>query len=596
LKIGISNKIITGTALTVIIPLVLTGLFEYFYFLDILKENSIAEEKNSILQTEQQFSFIQDDVKTYTHSLIHDEIVQKIIYSEEFNSIANNTTDKYDFLESISEQYDVYDHLIDLASLRDYLHSIIILTEDDYIFSSIESFNHPYLSKIMKEDWYTSFVESGEDFNYSEPHFIDITGVERDVVSYITKIKDTENTDVSVCTFIININYDYLENLFDIKSSNFESFICMTEDNNLIYNSEDTDIDTFNKIKNQDFTKNYSTSSNNGFYIACKSETSNWKYMSYSSFDLLYKRVENILYILIIIIIISFVLTLIINIPITHSITKPIKNLSKSMDIASKGNLNIQVDVTTKDEISNLCIGFNYMINQIRNSLKKKVEYEREKKCLEFDLLIAQINPHFIYNVLNAVIYMARKEKTKDIITIIESFINILQKSLVIESDSLLFTIEKEINFTKSYIQIQQFRYRDRFKLVWDIDKNLYNCLIPKTLLQPLVENAIYHGICPNTEKGLIKISIKDGFDIIMISVEDNGLGMDPKEIDLIKNKKNEDIIKDGRKHIGIINIRDRIKFLFGKNYGIDIVSEKNKGTKIFITLPKKISSKTAKK
>jgi hypothetical protein len=132
LKFGITSKIIIVTAIAVTISLVLTGLFEYFYFLDILISNSIDDEKINLKQTEQQFSFIQDDVKTYSQDIIVDSVVREILYS-------NNK--EYD----IFEEYDIFNHFVNLTALRDYVHSIILLTANNYMFGSIERINNNYL-------------------------------------------------------------------------------------------------------------------------------------------------------------------------------------------------------------------------------------------------------------------------------------------------------------------------------------------------------------------------------------------------------------------------------------------------------------------
>jgi two-component system, sensor histidine kinase YesM len=579
LKHGISSKIISGTALAVLISLVLMGVFEYYYFTNILKDKAIDDDKIRLGQTEQQFSYIQNDLKTYSRDILIDTQIQDIL---KIVTIQND----YNYLLTV---FEINKRLQQFSSMRNYIHSILIVTQNGSVYGSLESYNNSYIANSLSEGWYQVFLHKKTNHYFSPPHNIKITGIQADVVSYITNIKDLENSNSILGRLIINVNYNYLNKIFVSNGKNSESFWCLSEDNTKIFQniSNQKNVPVPKEVLGKKQLNSTLLSKDNGYYIAKSSPVSKWKFVSFSSYSRLYSRVGKVLYIFIIIIIISFILILTINIPIIHNIIKPLKKLAKAMDIVSAGNLDIKIDISTNDEIEHLYNGFNNMLSQINNFLKSKVEFEKERRQMEFDLLLSQINPHFIYNVLNTVIYMARKEKNTDIVNIIESFINILQKSLTLGSDGLFFTIEKEIAFTKSYIQIQKYRYRNKFKVTWNVAENLNECFIPKTLIQPLVENALYHGICPKSTAGEIIVTVKELGNDISICIEDDGIGMSSDDINTLLYK-NDKIIKNGRQHIGIINIRDRIKFLYGENYGLKITSSLEKGTKISVNIPKK--------
>ena len=146
--------------------------------------------------------------------------------------------------------------------------------------------------------------------------------------------------------------------------------------------------------------------------------------------------------------------------------------------------------------------------------------------------------------------------------------------------------ISQEIEIVNHYVEIQKFRYSDLFELIWNVDNNLLDCLIPKTLIQPLVENSIFHGICPKDEKGTIRIAVQKDEKGICIEIEDNGIGMEQDKVQFILNGEGKLVSNDSIRHIGVANIRDRIRYLYGEEYGICIESSVDKGTRVILHVP----------
>ncbi len=270
---------------------------------------------------------------------------------------------------------------------------------------------------------------------------------------------------------------------------------------------------------------------------------------------------------------------------ITQSILKPIKKLGKIMERVENGNLN--VDMMTpkyRDEIGDLTRKFNHMLGKI-NSLMKKVYTEQEKlRKEEIKVLQAQINPHFLYNTLDTIIWMSRENDKESIAAIAKSLIKLFR--IGVNRGAEMISIAEEIEHVESYMSIQHIRYSDKFDYSINLPESLLKYRTLNIILQPLVENSIYHGIKEKREKGLISIAAYEKEDCIIFEVKDTGKGMSERKLKALNNtlKKN-----DGEKidSYGLINVNRRIKLYFGDAYGLEYESIENLGTTAVIRIPK---------
>jgi len=273
-----------------------------------------------------------------------------------------------------------------------------------------------------------------------------------------------------------------------------------------------------------------------------------------------------------------------------EGITKPITHLSRQMQKTDYRELNPLEIVQTGDEIQILYECFNEMMEEIKQGIESRIEYEKQKKEMEFDIMLSQINPHFLYNVLNTVVYLANAGKNKEVTNIIKSMIYTMQETLNMGDRTLETTIENELDLTKAYLEIQKYRYPDRYDIHIKIDPELKEYKVPKTIIQPLVENAILHGILPMDKTGTIKIEVYQQESNLLIDVTDDGIGIADDRLEMF-NKRAAIVYPTngkGRKHIGISNIRDRIEYLYGDSCGMTIKQISTGGTSIHIKLPLK--------
>lgn len=263
-------------------------------------------------------------------------------------------------------------------------------------------------------------------------------------------------------------------------------------------------------------------------------------------------------------------------------IIKPINVLKTHMDVADAGNLDVRVDLPNKDEIGMLANSFNNMITRIEN-LKDQVIHEQEdKRKYEFEALQQQINPHFLYNTLDTIIWMS-EVSDPDVVPTVEALASLFRLSL--NKGKEVITVEEEMAQVRNYLFIQKKRYGDILNHEIIIEDNVKDFKTIKLIVQPLVENSIYHGLKMRRGPGNIKIHAYSDEYKLNISISDDGVGMGQEIIDSISQKKYEYLDNKGS-GIGIKNVHERIQLYFGDEYGLKYSSERGKGTNVTISLP----------
>ncbi len=267
---------------------------------------------------------------------------------------------------------------------------------------------------------------------------------------------------------------------------------------------------------------------------------------------------------------------------LSNLITRPIKKLMRNMTLVEKGKFDNLPAVQSNDEIGLLAIRFEQMSSELKQLVERIYQEEEQKSEAEIRALQAQINPHFLYNTLNSVKWIASMQRSDKIVDMTEALISMLRYTT--SHVGALVTIREEMENIEHYITIQKVRFFNRIHVEYDVDDTLLNDKILKLTVQPIVENAIFHGIAEHEEEGKITIRIYREDRNIIIAVNDNGKGMDEETIEHLKR----DVLgaEGNFNGIGISNVHSRIQRIFGLNYGIHFVSEQGKGTTFFVRIP----------
>lgn len=279
--------------------------------------------------------------------------------------------------------------------------------------------------------------------------------------------------------------------------------------------------------------------------------------------------------------IILFVIIVTYSMVVNRRITNPIIALTEKAKQFGKRDFSQAKPIHTNiTELEILDDSFNEMTGHITSLMKKQIENERSLHQAELELLQAQINPHFLYNTLDSIVILAESDRSEDAVDMITSLSTFFRNSLSEGAD--IHTIRAEFAQAESYLKIQQIRYSDILAYSINVSDEIQNRLIPKLILQPLIENALYHGIKNRRGKGLITITGTREGEKIFLRVHDNGAGMDQERLDMLQNG----IYQEKRGSFGLWNVHQRIRLYCGESYGLSFESTPGEGTTVTVTLP----------
>lgn len=287
--------------------------------------------------------------------------------------------------------------------------------------------------------------------------------------------------------------------------------------------------------------------------------------------------------IIIILMIILFVLIVAMSYYIPLSITRRLRELCDITDKIAEGDLTVTANVEGEREVVALSNSMNTMIVKINELIDQVTKEQKRLRRSEFELLQAQINPHFLYNTLDAIMWLAETGETKQAVNMVRSLSDFFRTSLNQGKD--IISVEEELKHVSSYLEIQHVRYQDILNFTVDVPKELNSYHIPKITLQPLVENALYHGIKNRRGLGEIKITGNTEENYFAIIVEDNGIGMTPERLKQVVDAMNNAKPEEGDIY-GLYNVNERIKLNVGEEYGLYISSANGEGTKVEVRLP----------
>lgn len=439
-----------------------------------------------------------------------------------------------------------------------------------------------YKTIIDKKGYYILRLNAGEkaDSNINENY-----------VSFIRVINDMESQK-AIGTLIINIDESYFVNCYkDIVSKNGTNILLMDENNESIVNLKE--VSDFNQIselvikklvKSSD-QKEYNSiiekvKGQNYIFSLLKIEDYNWTIVSKIPFKELSKESNTFYFMTFIVTIMNGILMFIGAISISRLITNPIKKLLRSMKGIENGEFNkVNIEVGN-DEIGKLRDGYNIMVLEIEKLINRIIDEEKVKRKAELSVLQAQVKPHFLYNTLDAMGYLALSGKCDEVYEALEALGGYYRTSL--SKGREIITLGEEIDIVKNYFLLQRLRYGDIFTDTYEVDENVLHLKILKLVLQPIAENALYHGIKPKGEKGNIKLTVVLIDNLMKISIEDDGVGMTEEELDRVVSDK----IENNNLSFGLRGTIERLRIFYGISQVYEIESRKRYGTKVTIKIP----------
>ena len=363
------------------------------------------------------------------------------------------------------------------------------------------------------------------------------------------------------------------------------SFI-VDEKNELIYHPQQRIIQSNAKEENLDFISDkgdgvYITEDQKNTIALATIPSTGWRIVGVSYLnDSLKEAVSEIKKNTLWIFLTVFSLIIVMSISVSRYIARPITNMVKVMRNVDDNRFDVYTHENRFTEIQQLSGSYNYLIDHVKELMIQVKEEQEELRKSEMNVLQAQINPHFLYNTLESILWMSERGNNKGASEMVAALGKLLRISLNKGGDFI--PISQEIAHAQSYLTIQQIRYQNQFHYSIEADESILTSATIKIIIQPFLENALYHGIERMVDEGNIAIKVKDKNDKILIQIIDDGIGLSPEALQSIEDGK--DSQKGG---IGIRNVHQRIQMYFGKEYGVEITSELDVGTTINIWLPK---------
>lgn len=580
-KHSIKNKILLFFIVIMILPIITLGVFTSAVYTRVI-------EKKVNQHTNQMINQIQLNIENYIQSV--EDIIIYISESEEVLEYNNEDTDNENMqLEvRLRKQLSLY-----RKANPEILGILIVNNKDKYISNDLEKNTR---DPLTNEKWYKQAINSPNEVQfYSNPIGRNITSYLQysadDVFTIVKAMKDNKSGEVKGVV-LIDINLKKIEDIIEDNYIGKKGFFYILDKNNKVVYSPINPI--IYRIKTDYFNENSSNIikviNDETFKIMYNtSNITGWKTIGVFSLKEILQDVTAVQRFTVVVVIITAVLAVISAILFTNSIVTPINELNKLMKKVESGDLESKFDNKKyKDEFGKLGESFNHMIEEIKKLIEMVYKEQREKRKAEIEIFQAQIKPHFLYNTLDTIGWMAEDYGAKDIVTIVTALTKVFRIALSKGREIIL--VKEEIEHINSYMIIQKVRYEDKVDYIINYDEDILNSQILKLIIQPIVENAIYHGLKQKRGKGFIEIEFRKLENNILIKISDNGAGIDEDKLSEINTMLNSDnicsVTSENGSGYGVYNVNTRIKYTYGAKYGLKYFSEVAKGTTVEIRIP----------
>lgn len=450
--------------------------------------------------------------------------------------------------------------------------------------------------KVADQKWYQNARSEIENIHFSTPHvqnlFDDGTFRYHRVVSLSRSVDINDGSTSGSGVLLVDMKYSVLEDMLERineTSSGIYYYLC-SRDGEIIYHPRWTEInrglfkEKNNKVASyEDGIYEMKTDGQKENIVVGSVAYTGWKLIGVVPESVQETSINKFRYYIITTTLILVMMLLQVNRFISRKISRPIRELDESVKAYEAGAMP-DIYIGGSAEIRHLGYSVQKSYEQIEALMKEIIQQQTERRKSELDALQSQINPHFLYNTLESITWMIEAQRNKEAVVMISELAKLLRVSL--SRGKTIISIGDELQHSRSYMNIQRVRYKERFKVEFLIDEEIKNYCIVKLVIQPLLENAIYYGVgnMDEDDDGQILIRGEKKGEDIYISIEDNGMGM-PEDIRGNILTDNSKVPKHGS-GVGVINVHSRISLMFGPEYGLEVYSELDEGTKVVIHIP----------
>lgn len=554
--------------------MLVTILAMLFVGITLYNKVSNLAEQNATIHTRQIIDQVNTNLDYYLRGMMEiSNYLNGIIYYNE--DIPN---------KKLTEQMNVI-----LNSRKDII-TLAVFSNEGELVAGVPSYKIKDNVNITEQDWFKAPLEEPSALFFSSPHVQNIfEGQHSWVVSLSREITFNRGEKKVQGVLLVDMNFSAIDQLCKKVNLGKKGYIYIIDSKgNIVYHPQQQLINVGLKRENIDdvldhvfgrYFDNY-----NGERRLITIETVNhsrWRIVGIAYVDEITAIKEDIGSYARWILVFGVLFVILISALISAKISQPIKRLERSMKMVEQGRFDINIDIKGEAEVAQLSRTFNLMVTRIRNLMDQIVLEQEAKRISELNALQAQINPHFLYNTLDSIVWMAESGKFQDVITMVTALARLFRIS--ISKGRNVITVREEIEHARNYLIIQKIRYKNKFKFEIEVQEDVLHCKTLKLILQPIIENAIYHGIEYMVDEGLIRISAKIVDEKLLYEVSDNGLGM---TTETLNNLLVREYNSQGSSGVGVKNVHERIQLYYGKEYGLQIESELEEGTNVKIWLP----------
>ena len=557
---------------TAIIAIALISLIIFQRFTNSLNATIIEENSGIVGQ-------LGESVDSYLRNAM------KVSDSIYYNVIKNTDISNDDIKKGMNLIYVNNDNMID---------DIALISGKSELIESMPALRLKDNSNVLEKDFFKKSMAESEYINFSMPHIRDLFDRNENSYSWVISLsRAVEVTDEGKATqalLLINLNYRYFEEIFSNVNLGNGGYVYLTNDRgDIIWHPKQNEI--YSGRFNED--NKYAATLKDGITVenlSGKNLTLNVRTIGYTGWKLVgvtpsaalgIDGIKFRFFVLFVADLFLFLLAMI-NAFISDKISNPIKRLDGSVREIESGNLDVEIVPSGSYEVEHLGKSIKNMLGRIKVLMSDLVAEHNAKRKSEFDTLQSQINPHFLYNTLDIIVWMIENENSDKAVNIVTALAKFFRISL--SKGKNIITVKDEVEHVRNYLMIQNMRFKNRFEYSIDVDEKVLSYSSLKLMLQPLVENAIYHGMEFMDGDGEIDVKVFKEDDSLYFTITDNGLGMSE---DMVETLLSKDFVPSKKgSGIGVKNVNERIKLYFGSEYGLKVESEPDEGTKITIHLP----------
>lgn len=540
-----------------LVAIVFISVFMFQIMRNLVEENAATNAKQIVTQTT-------DTINSHVKNM---------------SVITQSICEGFQYIQTDDNMRDYLDKSLEMGTD---IVSITMYNEDGSVYSYAPSSSELKRGiSFANQYWYDKPADNM--FNFSTPHVQNLFAGEYPwVITLYTSI--TINGEKYIMT--IDMNFSTIDDYCSKVNIGQRGYIYLIDkDGNIIYHPQQQLL--YANIKNEDIQS--IKSKDDGQYIYDRNivhvvdslDNVEWKAVGVSYLDDSQGTINEIMYFMLIVFAIIFIAILVISTVIARYISRPIGRIIDTMEKAQENQFSDFVEEESYVEVQKLSNSYNSMTTKIQELMEQIKQEQRELRKTEIRALQAQINPHFLYNTLDSILWMCEKGDNQGASEMVSALGNLFRVSL--SKGKEIISLREELSHAENYLSIQKVRYKDQFDYEFTVEESLLDWSVPKIILQPFLENAIYHGFGRTVEKGFIQVNIFEKDNKIMIEIKDNGVGITEELVEKMNAGENVTKSKSG---IGVANVNGRLQMYFGKDYGVIIHSEPDQGTTVEISLP----------